>query len=126
MQRHNDKAKDKEKSGIYIGILIYKGFTVHGLASAFKDNTSSCETGAVYARQETGRRSSDTGSGQSGSGGRVCACVDSVVSFLVVAHAVTCVPLSALLLATIFCNRNCVGAEANMSSNFKVNYSLQF
>jgi hypothetical protein len=100
---------------------------VHGLASGFKDNISSCEAlEAVCAGHGTGRRNSDTGNSHSGSGGRVCECVYGVVLFLVVAHAVTCVLLGAILLGTTVGNRNCAGAEATMSSNYKVMHFLRF
>lgn len=46
--------------------------------------------------------------------------MDGVVSFLVVAHAVTCVLHSAILLGTTFGNSNCAGTEAAMNSNYKV------
>jgi hypothetical protein len=95
LQKHNYKAEDKENSGVYIGILYTKDLQCTDWRVTSRISVPT-RLEAVYGRYETGRRSSDRGDGQSCSGGRVCACVDGAVSFLVVAHAVTCVLLSAI------------------------------
>jgi hypothetical protein len=82
-----------------IGILIYKGFTVYGLASLFKDIVSSCETRSCLRPIQEWKKRQGTVDSRSGSvGACLRACVDSVDLCFVVAHVVLWTGLSATLL----------------------------